>query len=480
VELFAPTTCRARKPKENVVSATSENPPPEIAVLFPAWSEAQWAAIGSLVAASTGSRLSLLPVPPEAVLEELASRTQSGTAPDLVMLPAAALDPCKRLPIRPVHADALRLREAGAAIIETDRGVAVGVTTFWAPEWFVAATNDEDSTLTALLHAGAHRDPRRPTSPIYWTRLLFHEQVLQLPQEWGGGKFTVHFDGRLDLEVEVADADPTQAAIRVLGLRGTVGPEALSLNLAELPAAKAVPLEGLEGFSLSLLSAPGSPENGGTIDYRTGATFLRFGARVSAPFFEKVAWDPIDLEIKEQGQWDLRAGTLYLETGSISLVGGPVTGVSFMLLSGSKNETKTVVTATRSEWQALEVEVLEYGTKPEDQDALEKARKLFEKLSKKGAQIGALMSKAVSVKQAKSVFVTYGCVVTETFQDQEKKDGQWKNLGDPSTDSRLVTAVRVELSDAEALPWWQSDGRQQREYEAAITRNRPKTPCPPP
>ena len=183
--------------------------------------------------------------------------------------------------------------------------------------------------------------------------------------------------------------------------------------------------------------------------------------------------------MKEKGHWDRIAGTLYITEGTFTVASTILEGFSVVLLAGSKNETRTVTVGDpTSRWTAIQVQVVQYGTKPSTAKLLEQAPKLLKKLSKKGARIASLLAAAVSVNRARSVFVTYACVKSTTRQTQEMKEGEWINSGDPFVEQEVTKVRQVELSDAEAIPWWDRTRASRTERFRGINRNRPKTGCP--
>jgi hypothetical protein len=215
------------------------------------------------------------------------------------------------------------------------------------------------------------------------------------------------------------------------------------------------------------------------INFQTGVTTLQMSLRTESPFLYRMGWDPIDVDLDERGSWDLRVGTLNIESGTVALVGGPLTGLTLPIRSGAKNQKRTVSTGNKTGgWQGVDVEILDYGSKPGEDLLLDAVQSLSRRISKKGASIAHVMSQAISVTNRRSVFITYACVVTETFQDQEMKEGEWINVGNPYTKSTVTDAIRRELQDFDAQLWWQGKNPAEAEFQNALARNIPRGPCP--
>jgi len=105
-------------------------------------------------------------------------------------------------------------------------------------------------------------------------------------------------------------------------------------------------------------------------------------------------------------------------------------------------------------------------------------RELFGELSGSGARLARLIAAAISVSDARSVFVTYVCVKTKTLQPQERKDAQWQNVGEPFNDVLVTDTRRVALPDSDAVLWWgRTANPPSGEVAAALTRNAPRSGC---
>ena len=450
----------------------------EISVLVPQWSKPQWTALGEILACQSIT-LRIDAVDVDALAKTFARRLEEDDPPNLVMLPTEAPE-CETTPaFRIIHEIANRLDAEGLVLLETDRGDAVGVIPLWAYAWTLHATNLDPGVEPVLVAAGRYRDPKLPVSPVWRTSLLFHEQTYKLPTKLGGFEFSVHFPGTTDIEIESDTANPNRGTVRILGLEGTLPVKALGF-LEKLPWPTRWEMDPeRDVFSMRLHEPRDEAANGGAIDFQTGKTALKLSVRVEAPFLAPVGMATIDMVIEERGRWDALVGTLFVESGTVTLIGGLFNGLQLALLRSTKNQRQTIRTKCTAAWQALEVEILQYGTSPSSAPDLERLRKLFKKLSTRGARLAHLIAAAISVSRARSVFITYVCVVTETFQAQQKKKGKWQNIGKPYTVTS-VTATnpnRVELPDREALVWWQGGNPTRREVAAAVSRNKPTSGC---
>ena len=448
----------------------------QLSILAPDWSQPQWKAIEKNLG-SQNIALRIDWVRAEEIAADFAKRRKSGDLPDIVMLPTESPN-CETTPeFRVLHEIANRLDEQGLAIVETDLGVAIGVVPLWAYAWSLYTTKLDPGVEPVLVAAGQYRDPKVPSSPVWRTSLLFHEQTFKLPKKLGGFEFSIHFPGTINLDVIADKANPNRGTIRIRDLEGVL-PVAALWFLDKLPWPKKWNVDKeCDAFSMQLHEPHGAAQNGGTIDFQTGETVLTLSVRVSAPFFEPVGMDTMDMVIEEHGRWDRLAGTLYVETGTVTLIGGLFDGMQIALLNSSKNERQTIKTNCTAEWQPLKVEILQYGTTPESEPDLEQLRELFEQLSSSGARFASLIAAAISVSRARSVFVTYVCVKTETFQAQQKKDGEWQNDGDPFDRTTVMSPKRVALPDIDALLWWQQGNPPSSEISAALSRNKPRSGC---
>lgn len=448
-----------------------------ITALIPDWSRPQWEAAGAALADLPNNRLTidLISVEAEKVLDELRARVESNRSPDIVMLPVDVLDPCEDLPIADLLQFETHLADTGAALLEADDGTTIGITTLWAINWFVATTKASEAVADLLAHVSLFRDSRLPTSPAFEVDLTFHEHILRMPREFGVGDASIHFNGELTVEVEVSDANPNEGTIRVLDVRGEVPLEKIPFDLASLPWSSP---PALDSDSNTLSLALRAPAPFGRVNFLTGELPLRFGLRIAGAILEEAGLEPIDIDMNEQCRWDLSAGTLYVESGTATLVGGPLPALTMEIVAGSKNETRVITTKKTGAWVAIDVKVLPYGTTPSSKKLLATATKLFKKLSKKGAKIAHMLSQAISIRQARSVFIVYVCVVTETFQGREKKEGKWASVGKPYTVKTVTNAKMVELPDEDSVPWWGGRKPSKKQAAAIASRNAPKDPCP--
>jgi hypothetical protein len=450
----------------------------EISVLVPQWSKPQWTALGEILAGQSIT-LRIDAVDVDALAATFATRLEEDDPPNLVMLPTEAPE-CETTPaFRVIHEIANRLDAEGVVLLETDRGVALGLIPLWAYAWTLHATNLDPGVEQVLVVAGRYRDPRLPVSPVWRTSLLFHEQTYKLPTKLGGFKFEVHFPGTTDIEIVSDMANPNRGTIRVLDLEGKLPVKALGF-LKKLPWPTQWEMDPeRDVFSMRLHEPLDEESNSGAIDFQTGKTALILSVRVEAPFLAPVGMATIDMVIEERGRWDPLVGTLFVESGTVTLIGGLFDGLQLTLLLAAKNQRQTIRTGCTAVWQALEVEILQYGTSPASAPDLERLRKLFKKLSTRGARLAHLIAAAISVSGARSVFITYVCVVTETFQAQQKKKGKWQNVGNPYDVVSVTDATpqRVELPDLEALPWWQGGNPTRKKVSGIAIRNRPKSGC---
>lgn len=454
-------------------------PAPKLSVLYPESSTPQWAAISELLTNAGLPALELVPVPLDSVLDELLRRAEQKKAPDLAMVPTAAVDRCSPLPIASIHRFAPSLTVLGGSPVLQENGETIGLRTLWDLNWFVGVSRIDETILKALKVVGTFKDPRLPVNTVERIQLLIHNQTLQLPKKLGGFKFDLHFPGLLDLKVVRDPANPNRAVLTVVSLTGQIPLALLPFDLAKLPWPVKPGLEDAErGFQISLRPGDGHEANSGSLDYLTGQTQLSLSVRTTAPFLKRLGMDGIDVDISETGRWDLKAGTLFVETGTIGLASGIFAGLKLLLLSSSKNETRSNTTQLRG-WEPVKVEILRMGDSPSPENTLlDIAREVLAKYSAKANRLAHLFSLAASVNRARDVFVTYACVTTTTTQLQELKGGEWVNTGEPTISAELTgTVVRRELPLADALLWYQGANATQTDIEAALRRNAPRTGC---
>ena len=69
--------------------------------------------------------------------------------------------------------------------------------------------------------------------------------------------------------------------------------------------------------------------------------------------------------------------------------------------------------------------------------------------------------------RARSVFITYVCVITETFQYQQQKNGQWQNVRNPYDVTSVTSYEHWHVREATDLDFTEFD-MLRRENEAEM------------
>lgn len=459
-------------------------PTRKLSVLYPESSTPQWAAIAELLDKSGAEHdksrlpaLELIPVPSGSVVDEARRRAAQKQPPDLAMLPITAVDRCSPLPISSIHRFAPSLTDLGALPVVQDNGETIGLRTLWDLNSFIGVTRIDDTVLNVLKVAGTFKDPRLPANTVERIQFLIHNQTLELPKKLGGMRFDLHFPGILDLKVVRDPANPNRAVLSALNISGQI-PLSLLPFLPKLPwPSKPNVQSGEGGFRISLRQQDYPEGNSGTLDYLTGQTQLSLSVRTTAPFLKRLGMEGIDVEIYETGRWDRTAGTFYVDTGTITLASGIFAGLKLALVTSSKNEYREVTSSSRA-WEPAQVEILKLNEEPSDETKLlDVVRDLLEQYSAKATRIAYLISLAASVDRARAVFVTYACIQTNVIQGQEKKEGQWVNVGPPRTTREVLNVLRRPLPDRDAILWFAGANPGDAALNGTIIRNTPLRGC---
>jgi len=199
-------------------------------------------------------------------------------------------------------------------------------------------------------------------------KLITHEQIFELPEKFGGGKYSIHPTLFMELEL-VPQNHPNQGKINVLSIEGKVPISIIPFDLKEIPIPKLkeAPIQKLkeigESDNIEVIHIKSNDEDNGSINLATGEYDIKFNVQLRGKFLESIGLEPINIEAKGEGVWDFDAGTMYTYSGTYEILSGIFAGTTVAVSEGSKNETTDRGEEyTASEWILVGIDVGKQGT----------------------------------------------------------------------------------------------------------------------